>query len=465
MRGFARTITVGVAIALFASVVQAETLADALVTAYRASNLLEQNQATLRAADEDVARAVSNLRPVVSYALNSTYSKGTRLDTGRATNEQLATSLGISLDLTIFNGGRNRLGIEIARESVLATRASLVQVEQQVLFDAVDSYVDVLLRQEILLIRNSNVRLIMQELRAANDRFEVGEITRTDVAIAESRLAGARASLASAEGDLLVARENYKLAVGNYPGNLRPLPPSPSIGRSLEEARDVAMRTHPSIRQGQHLVALTVLQVKSAKGAFKPTVTLGADIAASDTDVTGSRRANEQLNSSVQLTMRQTLYGGGGLSANYRRTLASQEAQRAGLHQTMLSVDRNLGVAWSGLVVSLASIKASEVQIVAAQTAFDGVREEAALGARTSLDVLDTEQDLLDARILRLQAEASRYVAVYQILGAMGLLTADHLKLGVPQYDPEAYYNAVKSAPATSSQGKALDRILKTIGN
>lgn len=465
MRGFARTVAFGMAMALFVPAARAETLADTLVAAYRNSNLLEQNQATLRAADEDVAGAVSALRPVVSYTLNSGYSNRRGLVSGRVSSEQLATSLTLSADITLYNGGRNRLGIEIARESVMATRAALLQVEQQVLFDAVDAYVDILLRQEILVIRQSNLRLIQQELRAANDRFEVGEITRTDVAIAESRLAGARSSLASAEGDLLVARENYKLAVGNYPGTLRPLPPSPGIGQSLEEARNVAMRTHPSIRQGQHLVSVADLQVKSAKGAFKPTVTLGADLFASDTDVSIGRRQTEQLDSSVGLTMRQTLYGGGGLSATYRRAIASQEAQRASLNQTMLSVDRNLGVAWSGLGVSLASIEASQRQIVAAQTAFDGVREEAALGARTTLDVLDTEQDLLDARILRLQAEAQRYMAVYQILGAMGLLTVDHLKLGVPQYDPEAYYNAVKSAPATSSQGKALDRILKTIGN
>lgn len=453
------------ALVLAAPGARAETLADALVTAYRNSNLLEQNQATLRAADEDVARAVSNLRPIVSYTLSSRYSNGRNLVTGRVFSDQIATSLALSLDLTIYNGGRNRLGIEIGRESVLATRDALVQVEQQVLFDAVDAYVDVLLRQEILVIRQSNVRLIGQELQAANDRFEVGEITRTDVAIAESRLAGARSSLAAAEGDLLVARENFKLAVGNYPGNLRPLPASPAIGRSLEEARVVAMRTHPSIRQAQHLVSVADLQVKSAKGAFQPEVSLGADISVTDTDVGIGRRQSEQMNSSIGLTMRQTIYGGGGLSALYRRALAGQEAQRASLHQTMLSVDRNLGAAWAGFDVSLASIEASEVQIVAAQTAFEGAREEAALGARTTLDVLDTEQDLLDARILRLQAEAQRYVAIYQILGAMGLLTADHLKLGVPQYDPDAYYNAVKSAPATSSQGKALDRILKTIGN
>lgn len=466
MRGFAKTLAVGMTTLMFwAPVAQAESLADALISAYRNSNLLEQNQATLRAADEDVAGAVAGLRPVVSYLLNSTYEKGKSLRPGIVTSEQLSTSLTLSMDLTLFDGGRSRMGVEVARESVLATRQALVQVEQGVLFDAVDAYVDVLLRQEIVAIRQSNVRLITQELRAANDRFEVGEITRTDVAIAESRLAGARANLASAEGDLLVARENYKLAVGSYPGRLHPLPSAPSIGRSLDEARVVAMRTHPSILQGQHLVAVTDLQVKIAKAAFKPTVALGADLTVAGTDFSGSSRANERLDGSVGLSMRQTLYAGGELSASYRKALASQEAQRAGLHQTMASVDRNLGVAWSSLGVSMASIEASDRQIRAAQTAFDGVREEASLGARTTLDVLDAEQDLLDARIQRLQAEAGRYMAVYQILGAMGLLTADHLNIGVPLFDPEAYYNAVKSAPATSSQGKKLDRILKTIGD
>ena len=137
----------------------------------------------------------------------------------------------------------------------------------------------------------------------------------------------------------------------------------------------------------------------------------------------------------------------------------------AGLHQTSVQVAQNVGNAWANLAVSAASIDASSQQITAAQAAFDGVREEASLGARTTLDVLDAEQELLDARAARLQAEARRYTGIYQLLSTMGLLTVDHLKLGIPTFDPAAYYNAVKTAPATSAQGRRLDKILEKIGN
>ncbi len=444
---------------------QAETLADALIAGYRNSNLLDRNQALLRAADEDVAIAVSQLRPLISYTGQVGLTKDKFLPSGTVTTEALSTSLSLSADLVLFDFGRTRLGVEVAKESVLATRQELVAQEQQVLFDVVNAYVEILLQQQIVALRQSNVRLITQELRAANDRFEVGEITRTDVAIAEARLAGSRSNLAAAEGDLLVAREAYKLAVGSYPGRLSPLPPSPRIGKTLEEAQTVAMRTHPSIRQGQHLVKVADLQVEVAKAAMKPSFGLGADLSVVSRDTSGSSFQNDTLNGSIGLNMTQTIYGGGRLSALYRRALAGKEAQRAGLHQTMAVVSQNLGNAWAGLGVFVASIDASDRQIRAAQTAFDGVKEEATLGARTTLDVLDAEQELLDARALRLQAEASRYVAVYQILGAMGLLTADHLQLGIPTYDPDGYYNAVKNAPATSSRGKKLDAILKKIGN
>jgi outer membrane protein len=168
---------------------------------------------------------------------------------------------------------------------------------------------------------------------------------------------------------------------------------------------------------------------------------------------------------SLGLTMNQTLYAGGRLSAVLRQAIAGKDRSRAALQQTAVGVIQNVGVAWANLAVSAASIQASDEQIRAAQTAFDGVREEADAGARTTLDVLDAEQELLDARNARLEAEAQRYVGVYRVLAAMGLLTVDHLQLGIPTYDPEAYFDAVKTAPSHSAQGKKLDRILEKIGD
>jgi outer membrane protein len=183
----------------------------------------------------------------------------------------------------------------------------------------------------------------------------------------------------------------------------------------------------------------------------------GQAIASEDFDGLG----NVQLG----LSLNQTLYAGGELSATYRKALAGKDIAEAALHQTAVVIGENVGRAWTSLQVAQASIEAGSRQVTAAQAAFDGVREEATLGARTTLDVLDAEQELLDARATKLQSEAARYVGTYALLSAMGLLTADHLQLGIPTYDPEAYYDAVKKAPATSARGKKLDKILEKIGN
>ena len=310
--------------------------------------------------------------------------------------------------------------------------------------------------QEVVALRQSNLRLITQELRAAEARFDVGETTRTDVAIAQARLAASRSALAGAEGSLMIARESYKAATGAYPGNLSPVPKLPALPRTLEEAQSVARNTHPLILQAQHLVTIADLQVELAKASTKPTLGAGASVGI-DQEGLGTQ--------TFGLTLNQTIYAGGRLSALLRQALAGKDRSRAALQQTAVGVLQNVGVAWANLAVSAASIQASDEQIRAAQTAFDGVREEAAAGARTTLDVLDAEQDLLDARAAKLQAEAQRYVGVYSLLSSMGLLTADHLNLGIVTYDPAAYYNVVKDAPVHSNQGAALDRILKKLGN
>ena len=457
MRGWLFSAVVAVFGMVAAPQSMAETLADALIAAYKNSNLLDQNRAVLRAADEDVAIAVSTLRPVVTYVAQAAWERAEVSGLfGSSISEGLSASVTLSAQLTLFDFGRRRLGIEIAKESVLATRQALVDVEQNVLLAAVRAYVDVRLAQEVVALRQSNLRLITQELRAAQDRFDVGEITRTDVSIAEARLAASRAALASAEGQLMIAREAYKAATGAYPGNLAPLPKAPALPRGMEEAQGVARATHPLIRQAQHLVTVADLQVDVAAANRMPTVDAGVTLRTNDDD---------QEAQSYGLTYSQTIYAGGKLSALQRQALAGKDRARASLQQAAVGVVQNVGVAWANLAVAAASIEASDLQIRAAQAAFDGVREEAAAGTRTTLDVLDAEQELLDARNARLEAEAQRYLAVYQVLAAMGLLTVDHLQLGIPTYDPEAYYGAVEKAPSHSVQGKKLDRILEKIGD
>lgn len=452
MRAFLSAVAVSV-LGLTGTVASAETLADALAAAYKNSKLLDQNEALLRAADEDVAQAVARLRPVLNFVAEA---QNTDLDPDSGADE-FTTTLTLAMQWTLLDFGRNRLGVEIAKESVLATREALKDLEANVLLSAVSAYVDVRLQAEIVSLRQSNVRLITQELQAAQDRFDVGEVTRTDVAIAEARLAAARSGLAAAEGDFKVARERYKAVVGSYPGNLAGLPPLPKTARSVDEARMIALRGHPDILQAQRQVTVARLGVEATKAEMRPTVTLEGGI--SETVDSSTRR------DSLGVTFNQTLYAGGALHSAHRAALAQKEAAEAALLQTTITVGENVGNAWTALEVAAASIQAGTLQVQAAQTAFDGVREEATLGARTTLDVLNAEQELLDARNTKLQAEAQRYVGVYSLLSAMGLLSVEHLNLGVPTYDPALYYNAVKNAPITSPQGKKLQRILDKIGD
>ena len=435
---------------------QAETLADALIAAYRNSNLLEQNQAVLRAADEDVAQAVATLRPVVAFVADGQYGYSEQLvGTGlTVVNEGLFSNLALTAQMTVFDFGRTQLAIEAAKETVLATREALISVEQQVLLAAVSAFVNVRLQQEIVALRENNVRVIGEQLRAAQDRFDVGEVTRTDVAQAEARLAEARANLVVAQGDLAIARENYRAATGNYPGVLSAPPAPPRTAATLDAARSVALRTQPAIRQAQREVKAAELTVARARANLNPTLFAKANVSV---DQDGLQE------NGFGLSLNQTIYSGGALSSALRQSIANREARFAALKQRGVEVAESVGTVWSNLDVADASILATEQQIAAAQIAFDGVREEASLGARTTLDVLDAEQDLLDARAARLSAEAQRYIGIYQLLASMGLLTVEHLGLGIPTYDPAAYYNAVRRAP-TSIQGKKLDRILKSAG-
>ena len=455
MRRAARVAACAVALCLPAAAM-GQSLTDALIAAYRTSNLLEQNRAVLRAADEDVAVAVSALRPVVNFVARAE-ATSVLVDTplGNVRNNDFGATLSISGEVTVFDFGRGQLAVEAAKESVLATRQALVGLEQRVLLSAVAAFMDVRAATSFVALRESNVRLITQELRAARDRFEVGETTRTDVAIAEARLAGARSLLAAAQGELAVAREAYKAVTGAYPGALRAPPALPRLPRGLDEAKGIARDRHPAIRQAQHEVVVADLNVARAAAARQGRVTGGASLTIDD---------QFRDRSSLSLTYSRPLYSGGQLPALERQAVARRDAVRAALHQSAVDVLEDVGRAWSNLAVARARIEASDRQIAAAETAYEGVRQEAALGARTTLDVLNAEQELLDARADRIAAETAQYVAVYALLSSMGLLTVEHLNLGIPTYDPEAYYNAVRNAPSISPQGEALDRVIRRIG-
>lgn len=428
----------------------ADTLHDALKGAYNTSGLLEQNRALLRATDENVAQAVARLRPILSWSASRSRSSS---DFTNSTT--YSSSLAITASLLVYDFGQTRLGADIARENVLATRQSLLDVEQQVLLNAVQAFMNYRRAAEFVQLRNANVRLITRELRAAKDRFEVGEITRTDVALAEARLASAKAAQAAAQGDLVRAAAEYKAVVGHAPRGVGGAPAMPKVPGTISGAVNQAWANHPAMRQSQHAIRAAELAVQQAEKSYAPSLNLRGSVA---------RDQDQNYSHNYTLELSGPIYQGGALASLTRQARARRDAERAGLHITRMGVEQNVRTSYAIRDVALASLQASQQQIAAARTAFEGIREEAALGARTTLDVLNAEQDLLDARTSRISAEIDAQVAAYTILSAMGQLTAQNLNLDVTIYDPNAYYDLAKDAPVGfSPQGRALDRVLEGI--
>ncbi len=446
----------GLALALLMATApaMAQTLADSFAAAYRNSNLLEQNRALLRAADEDVAQAVASLRPVLNFVTEAQ----ARFQSGGA--QSVSLSFNLAAEVTLIDFGRGQLAKEAAKAQVLATRHALVEIEQQVLLNTVQAFMNVRTASETVGLRRANVRVITQELDAARQRFELSEITRTDVSLAEARLAAARSALAAAEGELAAAREGFKLATGIAAGNLPPPPALPRTAASLTAAQEIARQAHPRILQTRQEVTAAELNAERVFAQRHGAVTGSASVG----QQFGGQFGGETTTATAGVRFARPIYQGGALNSLHRQANARRDAVRAGLHQSVAQVLQNVAVAWANVDVARARITASQQQVRASQSAFEGVREEARLGARTTLDVLNAETDLLDARTLLAQAQASEQVAAYNLLAAMGLLTVDHLGLGIPTYDPEAYFNAVRNAPIASPQGEALDRVLRALG-
>ncbi|MFV0293474.1 MAG: TolC family outer membrane protein [Paracoccus sp. (in: a-proteobacteria)] len=444
---FMRRSALAVLLAGTAAPAFAESLGDAMVAAYRNSPLLDQNRAVLRAADEDVATAMAALRPVLEWALEHGYS-----DYNGA--EATTTTLSLTASMTLYDFGRSQAAIDSAKELVLSTRYALLAVEQDILLDTVQAYMDVREATEQVELQQNSVRLLSQELQAAQDRFDVGEITMTDVALASSQLAASRAALSAAEGQLETARESYAAATGRKPNGLDVPPPLPKRPASLAAAQTSAQKNHPSILQASREVAAAELGIVAAAAERNPTIA-------------GTARARvdkeDNTDTSLGIEMSQTIYSGGRLSSGHRKAMANRDAARSALLNASRQINQAVGNAWANIDVAQARIGAINEQITAARQAYDGVREEATLGARTTLDVLDAEQSLLEAHADKISAEANLQLAHYQLLAAMGLLTVKDLKLGIPTYDPSAYYSSVRDAPYTSRQGESLDRVLKRI--
>lgn len=459
-------LTLGLAVAVLTPLQsRAETLADALVGAYTHSGLLEQNRALLRAADEDVALAASLLRPIISWSAgfegNSSTSRlaipGALITNANSSN----FALRLTAEILLYDGGSSKLAVEAAKETVLATRYGLLSIEQSVFLRAVNAFFGVISAVEFVDLAQNSQRLLTEELRAAQDRFEVGEVTRTDVAQAESRLAAARSTLARSRGNLFISQEEYRNVVGRPPGQLVAPTSLPQARSDVEAAKLQAVRSHPDILQVQRQIAATELNILRAEANMRPVVSLDGTLL-SDDDLDSSQFNQSAI---VGLRLRQTIYAGGALTSSVRQAAANRDAARGSLHRVRHDIQQDVGNALAQRVVARAALEASEQQIVAARIAFRGIQEEATLGARTTLDVLNAEQELLDAEAERISAQSEESIAAYAVLASLGSLTAEQLNLPVERYDPAAYYNLAKDAPiARSKQGRQLDKVLRALG-
>jgi outer membrane protein len=445
----------GISLSLMTTTAHSETLADALVSAYNHSGLLEQNRALLRAADEDVASASAALLPIVNWSAQAqrTYRRQTRAWNSNAT-------ISVKAELLLYDFGGSAASIEAARESVFATRSQLLSIEQQIMLRAVTAYLNVRSTSKFVALRQNNLRLLTQELRAAKDRFDVGEVTRTDVALAEARLAQARSGLANAQGDLLRARAEYANVIGHQPRNLAQLPRLPRISGNVVSAQSQAVRNHPDMITAQHQVASVEYAIKSAEAALEPKIKLTGSLSPQNDLISGDFTNNV----TVGLGVSGPIYNGGKISSGVRRAMAQRDATRANLHVVRSNLQQSVANAYAFYSSVNAALNASQQQIRASRVAFRGVREEASLGARTTLDVLNAENELLNAEAALISTQTEQYIAAYTILSATGSLTAKNLGLNVQQYDPETYYKLVKDGVAKKSkQGAQLDKVLRAL--
>lgn len=441
-----------VATAASAPYARAQSLADALIAAYRNSPQLKAEQANLRATDEFVAQAWSALRPTLNASVSSSLTHRFLGDTSTWGN-----SLTLSSDLLLWDGGNTELAVEVNRLNVQAGRQTLADLEQTVLLNAAISFMDMHRDLQNLELAENNRDVLEQQLKADQDRFEVGEIRRTDVSQTEARLAGAQSTVALRQGSLEITRETYHVAVGVYPGNLRNPPNRPALPSSLEAAKSIALRTHPILLRAQTLVEIARLNVLRADAAMKPRFSLSTSVGINANGATGDT-------ASVSIGATVPIYQGGLLASKHRQALALEEKARADLQRAAQVVAQSVTIYWRQLEIAEASIIARQKEVRASRVALRGIREEASLGARTTLDILDAEQALVVAETNLAAARRDENVAVYSLLSAMGLMTARHLGLGIKTYDENENYKKVSTAPPLTDRKRIIDGILKRAG-
>ena len=441
-----RTIFTGSLIAgLLASAASAETLRDALVSAYQGNPTLTAQREALKATDAGVAIAKSGGRPQISgqVGLNRDLSRSGILETGASRGPNVSATVDLSVPL--FNGGGIRNSIQAAKTRVEAGRATLRGVEGDVFTLAVSTYMDVIRDRAIVELNNNNVRVLTTNLEATRDRFEIGDVTRTDVAQSEARLQLGRSQLATAEGRLVSSEANYRAVVGHQPVQLAPPPPLPPFPATSDDAVRIALANNPDLVSITRSAAAAGYDVRVAQAGRLPT--LSGVLSGTYINSLGDRTpgfTDRGTTTSVGLSARVPIYQGGLPSARVRQSRAIEGQaldQVVGTERIVIAQARS---AFADYDAQQKSIQANTIAVQANELALEGTRAEQSVGTRNVLDVLNAEQELLQSQVALVTAKRDAYVAGFTLLNAMGQAEAGALGLdGGPLYDPLGNYRRV----------------------
>jgi outer membrane protein len=454
---FLASAAIAVALTAVAAPLSAQTLTDALIQAYQTSPLIDANRAALRALDEAVPQARSARRPQIDAEASVGLDATTEGDPFFSDIVDTYAA-GLRGSLLLYDSGQTAAAVESARFSVAAGRASLLNVEQQVLFDAVTAYMNVLRDEEFVRLGENDVRVLTEQLDATRNRFEVGEVTRTDVSQTEARLAASRARLATAIGNLEISRQNFAQVVGSRPNALALPPAVPELPSTLGEAEVLALRQNPQIVAAQFNERAAIADFDRARAAKGPTISIDGRVAYEDFTARTPLR-DEAIVGSIGIGARMPLSTGGRNDSLIRQAQSVLEQRKFQVQDAGRLVVEQVNAAWTQLEVARATLVANREAVVAAEIAYEGVFEEARLGARSTLDVLDADQERLQAQAEVVRSRRDEYVAAYAVLRAMGLLTVNHLGLGIETYDPDINYARVQRGPAGGFDTSAVERI------
>lgn len=435
-RLFAATFIVSLIVGAQSS--KAETLSEALSKAYLNNPTLRSERSALKAQDESVVTAVAGQRPALSLAttLNRQNSQTTK------SVSTTPTSMTLSLSQTLYRGGRIRKGIELAEVQILSSRAKLVTVEQQVLSSVVNAYVNLLRDQAVVQLNRSSEEVLIGELNATRDRFQLGAATKTDVSQSESRVSAAAASRIQSEGQLQSSIATYVMVMGESPNNIETPDPLENLPETLEDAIIIALNENPSLMIAELSRVAAEHNIKLATGALLPTLNLSASTRrTSDWTKWG---APTKVNS-IGLSFSLPLYQGGKEYSAIRKAKQSASKAIVDLDASRRNIKAQVTKAWYQLATARAAIYSRAEQVRASEVALDGVRQEEAVGARTLLNVLNAEKDLLNARVALVTSRRDEIVASYSLLSAMGRLTVGGLGLAVETYDPTNHYQKVRN--------------------